>query len=173
MTHIAPYNFGLDKNGANYVPLSPLSFIERAALVYPNRIAVIHGEWQITWKECYDRCRRLASALKKRGIGVGDTVALTAANVPAMYEAHFAVPMIGAVLNTLNTRLDAEAIGFMLQHGEAKVVITDREYSAIMEHALPMIEERPLVVDIDDPEHQGGKLLGEKDYEAFLLGASA
>jgi fatty-acyl-CoA synthase len=171
--HIDPYNFGLDKNCANYVPLSPLSFIERAALVYPDRIAVIHGEWQISWKECYNRCRRLASALSKRGIGVGDTVALMAPNVPAMYEAHFAVPMIGAVLNTLNTRLDAEAIGFMLQHGEAKVLITDREYCAIVERALPMLEERPLVIDIDDPEHQGGKLLGEKDYEAFLLEGDA
>src|ERR1700686_2986999 len=173
VTHIDPYDLGLDKNGADYVPLSPLSFIERAAFVYPNHIAVIHGDWQITWKQCYDRCLRLASALKKRGIGIGDTVALTVPNVPAMYEAHFAVPMIGAVLNTLNLRLDAEAIGFMLQHGEAKVVITDREYSAIMERALPMLEERPLVIDIDDPEYQGGKLLGEKDYEAFLLEGDA
>lgn len=168
MTHIDPFNFGLDKNGANYVPLSPVSFLERSALVYPDRIAIVHGEWQITWKECYDRCRRLASALKRRGVGAGDTVALMAPNVPAMYEAHFAVPMIGAVLNTLNLRLDAEAIGFMLQHGEAKVLITDREYSATIEHALPMLEELPLVIDIDDPEYQGGNLLGEMDYEAFL-----
>ena len=173
MKHIDPYNLGLDKNNANFVPLSPVSFIERAAFVYPNHVAVIHGDWQITWKECYERCRRLASALKKRGIGVGDTVALMAPNVPAMYEAHFAVPMIGAVLNTLNTRLDAEALSFMLQHGEAKVLITDREYSAIIEHALPMLEERPLVIDIDDPAYQGGKLLGEKDYEAFLLEGDA
>ncbi|SAL86845.1 AMP-dependent synthetase/ligase [Caballeronia choica] len=173
MKHIDPYNLGLDKNNANFVPLSPVSFIERAAFVYPNHVAVIHGDWQITWKECYERCRRLASALKKRGIGVGDTVALMAPNVPAMYEAHFAVPIIGAVLNTLNTRLDAEALSFMLQHGEAKVLITDREYSAIIEHALPMLEERPLVIDIDDPAYQGGKLLGEKDYEAFLLEGDA
>jgi fatty-acyl-CoA synthase len=173
VTGINPYEFGLEKNSANYVPLTPVSFIERAALVYPNHVAVIHGDLRITWKECYARCLRLASALKKRGIGVGDTVALMAPNVPAMYEAHFAVPMIGAVLNTLNLRLDAEAIGFMLQHGEARVVITDREYSAIMEHALPMLEERPLVIDIDDPEYQGGKLLGEKDYEAFLLEGDA
>src|SRR5580698_8300503 len=169
MTGINPYDFGLEKNSANYVPLSPLSFIKRAALVYPNRVALIHGDWQITWKQCYERCLRLACALKKRGVGVGDTVALMAPNVPAMYEAHFAVPMLGAVLNTLNLRLDPEAIGFMLQHGEAKVVITDREYSAIMERALPMLEERPLVIDIDDAEYQGGELLGEKDYEAFLL----
>ena len=135
VTRIDPYDFGLGKNGANYVPLSPLSFLERAAFVYPDHVATIHGDWKITWKQCYDRCRRLASALRRRGIGKGDTVALMAPNVPAMYEAHFAVPMIGAVLNTLNLRLDAEAIGFMLQHGEAKAVITDREYSSIMEHA--------------------------------------
>ncbi len=167
--HIDAYALGLGKNDANYVALSPLSFLKRSAFVYPNHIAVIHGDWQLTWRETYDRCRRLASALKKRGVGVGDTVALMAPNVPAMYEAHFAVPMIGAVLNTLNTRLDPEAIGFMLQHGEAKVLITDREYSAIIEHALPMLEERPLVIDIDDPQHPGGKLFGEMDYEAFLL----
>ena len=173
MTRIDPYDLGLGKNSANYVPLSPLSFIERAACVYPDRVATIHGDWQITWKQCYDRCRRLASALKSRGIGKGDTVAVMAPNVPAMYEAHFAVPMIGAVLNTLNLRLDAEAIGFMLQHGEAKAVITDREYSSIMEHALPMLEVRPLVIDIDDPAFQGGKLLGEMDYEAFLMEGDA
>jgi hypothetical protein len=120
VTRIDPYDFGLDKNGANYVPLSPLSFLERAASVYPDHVATIHGDWKITWKQCYDRCRRLASALRKRGIGKGDTVALMTPNVPAMYEAHFAVPMIGAVLNTLNLRLDAEAIGFMLQHGESQ-----------------------------------------------------
>ncbi|MEO6746512.1 MAG: AMP-binding protein, partial [Caldimonas sp.] len=131
VTHTDPYNLGLDKNDANHVPLSPLSFIARTAFVYPDRVAMIHGDWQITWKESYARCRRLASALKRRGIGVGDTVAVMAPNVPAMYEAHFAVPMIGAVLNALNIRLDAEAIAFMLQHGEAKVLITDREFSAV------------------------------------------
>ncbi|MEO8936863.1 MAG: acyl-CoA synthetase [Burkholderiaceae bacterium] len=166
--HIDTYNLGLGKNEANYVALSPLSFIKRAAFVYPNHIAVIHGDWQMTWRETYARCRRLASALSKRGVGAGDTVALMAPNVPAMYEAHFAVPMLGAVLNTLNTRLDAEAIAFMLQHGEAKVLITDREFSGIIEHALPMLEQRPLVIDIDDPEYPGGKLLGAMDYEALL-----
>ncbi len=166
--HVGIFDLGLGKNDANYVPLSPLSFIKRSALVYPERVAVVHGDLRLTWKEVYGRCRRLASALQKRGVGIGDTVALMAPNVPAMYEAHFAVPMIGAVLNTLNTRLDAEAIGFMLQHGEAKVLITDREYSHIVEHALPMIEERPLVIDIDDPQFVGGKLVGELDYEAFL-----
>ncbi len=168
MSHTNPYDVGMDKDQANYTPLTPTSFLERAAHVYPHRIATIHGDWQITWKETYYRCRRLASALSKRGIAKSDTVALMVPNVPAIYEAHFGVPMIGAVLNTLNTRLDAEAIAFQLQHGEAKVLITDREFSPIIEKVLPMLEQRPLVIDIDDPEYQGGKLLGEKDYEAFL-----
>ena len=168
MPHTNPYAVGLDKNPANYTPLTPTSFLERAARVYPDRIAMIHGDWQATWKETYARCRRLASALSKRGIAKSDTVALMAPNVPAIYEAHFGVPMIGAVLLALNTRLDPEAIAFQLEHGEAKVLITDREFSPIIEKVLPMLENHPLVIDIDDPEHQGGKLLGEKDYEAFL-----
>jgi fatty-acyl-CoA synthase len=158
----------MGKDPANYSPLTPTSFLERTARVFPDRIATIHGDRQITWKDTYYRCRRLASALSKRGIAKNDTVALMAPNVPAIYEAHFGVPMIGAVLNTLNTRLDPEAIAFQLQHGEAKVLITDREFSPIIEKVLPMLEERPLVIDIDDPEYQAGKLLGEKDYEAFL-----
>ena len=111
------YDRDLEKNAANYAPLTPLSFLERAAYVYPDRISVIHGKQRYTWKETYARCRRLASALAKRGIGVGDTVAVMLPNIPAMVEAHFGIPMCGAVLNTLNTRLDAEAIGFMLEHG--------------------------------------------------------
>ena len=129
MPHTNPYAVGLDKNLANYTPLTPTGFLERAARVYPDRIAIIHGDWQATWKETYSRCRRLASALSKRGIAKSDTVALMAPNVPAIYEAHFGVPMIGAVLLTLNTRLDPEAIAFQLEHGEAKVLITDREFS--------------------------------------------
>jgi len=168
MTHTNSYAIGLDRNPANYTPLTPIGFLERAARVYPDRIAMIHGDWQATWKETYSRCRRLASALTLRGIGKGDTVALMAPNVPAIYEAHFGVPMIGAVLNTLNTRLDPEAIAFQLEHGEAKVVITDREFSPTIEKALLMLGTRPLVIDIDDPEYQDGKLLGEKNYEAFL-----
>ena len=119
------YEQGLDKNPANYVPLSPLSFIERTAMVYPTRTSVVHGTHSYTWSETYARCRRLASALVAHGIGKGDTVAVMLPNVPSMFEAHFGVPMTGAVLNTLNTRLDAEAIAFMLKHGEAKVLITD------------------------------------------------
>ncbi|HEX9181588.1 MAG TPA: acyl-CoA synthetase, partial [Burkholderiales bacterium] len=163
-----PYSIGLDKNPANYTPLSPLSFIERSAYVYPDRVSVIHGDRQFTWRETYERCRRLASALHGRGIGVGDTVAAMLPNIPAMFECHFGVPMSGAVLNTLNTRLDAEAIAFMLEHGEAKAVITDREFSETVERALRMIGRRLLVIDVDDHLYEGGKLLGEKDYEALL-----
>ena len=117
---VNPYTVGLDRNPANYVPLSPLTFIERSAFIYPKRVSVIQGGRQYTWKESYDRTRQLASALKGRGIGKGDTVAVMLPNTNAMFECHFGVPMIGAVLNTLNTRLDAEAIAFMLTHGEAR-----------------------------------------------------
>ncbi|MGE5621830.1 MAG: acyl-CoA synthetase [Bacillota bacterium] len=165
-----PYNIGLDKNAANYTPLSPLSFLERTAQVYPNRTSLIHGDARYTWAQTYERCRRLASALTRRGVGAGDTVATMLPNIPAMYEAHFGVPMAGAVLNTLNTRLDAEAIAFMLRHGEAKALLTDREYSATIERALALLDgPRPLVIDVDDALYEGGKLLGEIDYEAFLL----
>jgi fatty-acyl-CoA synthase len=163
-----PYRDGLGKGVSNYVSLSPLSFLPKVAAVHPDRVAVIHGTWQSTWAETYARCRRLASALAKHGVGAGDTVAVMAPNVPAMYEAHFGVPMTGAVLNTLNIRLDAEAIAFQLTHGEAKVLITDREFSAVVKRALIMLERRPLVIDIDDPLHEGGTLLGDRDYEAFL-----
>jgi 3-(methylthio)propionyl---CoA ligase len=164
-----PYALDLDKNPANYVPLTPLSFIERSACVYPDRIAVVHGAWRSTWAETYARSRRLASALARRGIGKGDTVAVMLPNIPAMYEAHFGVPMCGAVLNALNTRLDAEAIAFMLRHGEAKAVITDREFSGVVDKALAAVNPKPFVIDVDDPEYSGpGKRLGELEYEDFL-----
>ncbi|HWA14026.1 MAG TPA: acyl-CoA synthetase [Burkholderiales bacterium] len=168
MTRTNPYNVGLDKNPANYVPLSPLSFLARSAEVFPERVAVVHGERRATWAETYRRCRRLASALSRRGIGAGDTVAVMAPNIPEMFEAHYGVPMAGAVLNTLNTRLDAEAIGFMLNHGEAKALITDREYAQTIARALELVENPPLVIDIDDALGPGGGLVGEMDYEAFL-----
>jgi fatty-acyl-CoA synthase len=155
----------LEKNPANHAPLTPLSFIERAAYVYPQRLAVVHGGQRYTWKQTYERSRRLASALARRGVGVGDTVAVMLPNIPAMYEAHFGVPMCGAVLNTLNTRLDPEAIAFMLKHGEAKVLISDREFSAVIEKFAPGIT----IVDVDDPEYSGpGKRLGEVEYEEFI-----
>ncbi len=164
-----PYEAGLDKNPANYAPLTPLSFLERAALIYPNRVSVIHGRRTFTWKETYARCRRLASALSRRGIGPGDTVAAMLANTPEMYEAHFGVPMTGAVLNALNTRLDSGSIAFMLQHGEAKLLITDREFAPTIQKALVTTTQPPPVIDVDDPEYSGeGKRLGEQDYEGFI-----
>ncbi|MBA3903353.1 MAG: acyl-CoA synthetase [Rhodocyclaceae bacterium] len=163
------YETGLEKNAANYAPLTPLSFIERSASVYPDRTAVIHGGRRYTWSETYARCRRLASALAARGIGKGDTVAAMLGNTPEMYECHFGVPMTGAVLNTLNTRLDAEAIAFMLGHGEAKALITDREFSATIAGALAQAGRNMLVIDVDDPEYAGpGERVGSAEYEAFL-----
>ncbi len=164
-----PYEVDLDKNPANYAPLTPLSFIERAAFVYPKRRAVVHGARVFTWAETYRRCRRLASALAQRGIGVGETVTAMLSNTPEMYEAHFGVPMTGAVLNTLNTRLDADAIAFMLDHGDARVLLTDREFSATIERALAQVKRKPLVIDVLDPDYGGeGKRLGELDYETFI-----
>ena len=168
-----PYNTGLDKNAANYTPLSPLSLLARAAYVYPQRMAVIHGDVKLTWAEVYARSRRLASALNNHGIVEGDTVAAMLPNVPAMYEAHFGVPMTGAVLNTLNTRLDAETIAFMLDHAEAKVLLTDREFSATIEKALTLVKVKPLVIDVDDATFEGGKLLGKLDYESFIAEGDA
>ncbi|MEY4591337.1 MAG: hypothetical protein RIR18_232 [Pseudomonadota bacterium] len=164
-----PFAIGLDRNTANFVPLSPLSFIARTAFVYPKRISAVQGERQYTWLETYTRCRQLASALKGRGIGKGDTVAAMLPNVAQMLEAHFGVPMAGAVLNTLNTRLDAEALAFMLDHGEAKVLLTDPEFSGVIEQALEkMTRPKPLVIDVLDPEFKEGKTLGTKDYESFI-----
>ena len=167
----SPYELGLDKNPANYAPLTPLGFIERAAYVYPNRTAVIHGARRSTWAETYARCRLLASALARRGIGFGDTVAAMLANTPEMLECHFGVPMAGAVLNTLNTRLDAEAIAFMLGHGGARVLIADREFSGTVARALAALREKPLVIDVDDPEYSGaGERVGQAEYERFIAG---
>jgi len=158
----------LARTPANYAPLTPLSFLERAAYVYPNQVSIIHGAQRHTWKETYARCRRLASALARRGIGVGDTVAVMLPNIPAMVEAHFGVPMTGATLNTLNTRLDAEAIAFMLEHGEAKVLLVDAEFSPTIEAALHRLKAKPTVIDVEDPEFKGGKRLGKQTYEELL-----
>ncbi len=162
------YTHDLDKNAANYVPLSPIGFIERTASVFPDRVSVIHGERRFTWKESYARARRLASALRRRGIGLNDTVAVMAPNIPELFEAHFGVPMAGAVLNALNIRLDAEALAFILEHGEAKVLITDREFAEVIEAALARMKTRPIVIDIDEPLAKGGRLIGEMTYEQFL-----
>ncbi len=163
-----PYEQGLDRNAANYAALTPVSFLAKAAYVYPKRLAVVHGAVRLTWSEVYSRARRLASALTRRGIGRGDTVAAMLPNVPAMIELHFGPAMTGAVLNTLNTRLDPEAIAFMLDHGEAKVLFTDREFSGVIAKALKLAKARPLVIDVDDALCEGGELLGEIEYEALL-----
>lgn len=162
------YERDLDKNAANFAPLTPLGFLERAASVHPEKTAVIHGDRRFSYREFMARCRRLASALAARGVGVGDTVSVLAPNVPALLEAHYGVAMAGGVLNALNYRLDAPSIAFILGHCGAKVLIADREFSHIVKAALALVERRPLVIDIDDPLHEGGELLGELDYEAFL-----
>ena len=164
------FEHDLDKNAANYSPLSPLSLIARTAYVYPDLTAVVHGKRRYTWAQTYERSRRLASALSRLDIRTGDAVALMAANTPEMIEAHFGVPMAGAVLNTLNTRLDAEAIGFMLEHGEAKVLITDTEFAPIIEGALVRCRNKIKVIDIVDTLGPGGKSLGDSDYERFIAG---
>jgi fatty-acyl-CoA synthase len=165
------FETGLDRNSANYTPLSPLTFIERAATVYPDRLAIIHAGVRRTWAETYRRCRQLASMLESHGIGLGDTVAVMLPNTPPMVEAHFGVPMTGAVLNTLNTRLDAESLAFMLDHGEAKLVIVDREFANVMKAALALSTRKPLVVDVDDPDYTGpGERVGSIEYEEFIAG---
>lgn len=166
-----PYEIDLDKNPANFQPLTPLSFLKRAAEVYPDKLAIIHGPLRRNYAEFYARCRRLASALSERGIGLGDTVAVIAPNIPAMLELHYAVPMIGAVLNTMNIRLDGPIIGFMLDHGEAKALFVDREFAGLGKEALAHAKTKPFVIDIDDPEYDGaGTAIGEMEYEAFIAG---
>ncbi len=162
------FEVDLDKNAANFEPLTPLSFIRRTAAVYPERTAVVHGGLRRTWRETYERCVRLASALKQRGIGLGDTVAVMAPNVPELLEAHFGIPMTGGVLNALNIRLDSESIAFILQHSETKILITDSEFSGVVGKALTLLTEKPLVIDIDDPQGKGGALLGARTYEQFI-----
>ena len=162
------YEQGLGKNAANFTPLTPLSFIERTARVFPDHTAVVHGETQRSWTETYHRCIKLASALNRRGINKGDTVAVMLPNVPASLEAHFGVPMCGAVLNTLNIRLDAKTIAFILDHGEAEVLLTDKEFAPIVNEALSLCKAKPLVIDVDDALAPDGELLGEIEYEAFL-----
>ena len=169
MAATTPYDTDLPRNAANFQPLTPLSFLARAAAVYPDQTAIIHGARSWTYREFYARARRLASALVKRGIKRGDTVAAVLPNVPAMLEAHYGVAMAGAVLNTINTRLDAAIIGFTLDHGEAKVLLADREFSKVVKDALARCKAEPLVIDYDDPEYTGaGERFGNLDYEDLL-----
>jgi fatty-acyl-CoA synthase len=164
-----PYDTDLDRNPANFQPLTPLTFLERAATVFPAHTAVIHGALKRDYADFYARCRRLASALTKHGIKRGDTVSVLLANTPAMLECHYGVPMTQGVLNTLNTRLDAAILAFSLDHAEAKIVITDREFSKVMKQALSLAKVKPLVIDYDDPEYSGpGERLGSIEYEAFV-----
>ena len=168
-----PYDSDLGRSAANFQPLTPLSMLERAASVFPDHIAVIHGQARIPYAEFYRRCRKLASALAGKAIRKNDTVAVMLANTPAMLEAHHGVPMTGAVLNALNTRLDAASIAYMLEHGAAKILIADREFAPTVKAALAMLKNPPLLIDYDDPEFpQGGDPLG-LDYESFLAAGDA
>jgi fatty-acyl-CoA synthase len=161
-----PYSVGLDKNAANFVPLSPLSFLERSANVFPDLTSTVYEDRRFTWRETRDRCRRFASFLAGHGIGRGDTVAAMLPNIPAMNEAHFAVPMAGAVLNALNIRLDAASIAFQLDHGGAKIILVDPEFSAVIAEALTLMSgPKPLVVDVDDAAFDGGQRIGAIEYE--------
>jgi fatty-acyl-CoA synthase len=163
------YTQDLDQNAANYAPQTPLTFLDHAASVYPQKTAVIHGEQSFSYAEMRARVRRFASALKARGVGKGDTVSVMAPNVPALLEAHYAVPMLGAVLNALNYRLDAPTIAFILNHAQSKVLITDTEFAAVVRAALPDVDHPIQVIDIEDALGAGGECLGEKNYEAMLL----
>ncbi|OYZ90676.1 MAG: acyl-CoA synthetase [Rhizobiales bacterium 17-65-6] len=165
------YDQDLDRNAANHQPLTPLGFLERTAAIFPDHSAVVHGAVRRSYRDLYARSRRLASALEKAGIGTGDTVAVMLPNIPAMVEAHYGVPMCGAVLNALNTRLDAAILAFILDHGEAKVLITDREFSPVIKAALAICTRKLLVIDHDDPEYSGaGERIGRMEYEDFIAG---
>ncbi len=168
------YDTGLDRNPANFQPLTPLTLLQRAASVFPDHPAIIHGQRRWSYAEFYARARRLASALSQRGVGRGDTVSVMLANTPAMLEAHYGVPMTGGVLNTLNTRLDAPIIGFSLDHAETRVLITDREFSRTVKEALSLAKVKPLVIDYDDLLFTGsGERLGSIEYEDFVAGGRA
>ena len=162
------YKFGLGKNAANYIPLSPLTFLRRSANVYPNKQSVVYGNLSYTYNQTYARARRLASSLTINNIGKNDTVTMLAGNIPALYEAHFGVPMAGAVLNAINTRLDATTIAFILEHSNSKLVITDTAFSSVMKKALKLCKSKPLVIDINDVSYPDGERLGIDEYENFL-----
>jgi len=166
----AAYSFGLDKNGANHIPLTPLHFLDRTADVYPNRAAIVHGTFTQSWAVTRERCYRLASALVKAGIAPRDTVSIVAPNTPAMLEAHFGIPLSGAVLNAINCRLDADGIAFILRHGESKLLLVDREFAPVVARAIAGLEHPPRVIDIDDLLAPPGEAIGDTDYETFLAG---
>ncbi|HEV2897839.1 MAG TPA: acyl-CoA synthetase [Pseudaminobacter sp.] len=173
------YDSGLERNTANYQPLTPLTYLERAAKTYPDQTAIIHGRMRLSYRDFWRRSLQLASALAQKGVGKGDTVTVMLSNTPAMLEAHFGVPMVKAVLHSLNTRLDAAVIAFQLDHAETKVLIVDREFSAVMKEALALAKVRPLVIDYDDPEYAAdapypkGERIGSLDYEDIVRGGDA
>ncbi len=158
----------LPKTPANYAALTPVSFMQRAAYTFPDHPAVVYGDLSRSWSETYRRCRQLASALHKAGLGQGDVVGFMATNTPELYEAHFGVPMAGMVLNALNTRLDAKTIAYIIDHAEVKLLVSDREFSAVVKEAVALADSTPVLVDIDDPDAVGGELLGAQDFEAFI-----
>ena len=164
------YETNLDKNDANFVPLTPLSFLERAKDIYPNYEALVYESRSYTWTEVYKRCTKFASALEKIGIGEGDTVSVMAFNTPEIFEAHYSVPMTGAVLNTINSRVDAKTVAYILEHSEAKVLIVDRQLHSIIDKALSQIKSKPIIIDIQDnfADQSLLKKIGEKEYEDFL-----
>ena len=166
----SPYAQGLDRSAANFVPMTPLRFLDRTADVYPERIGIVHGALRQTWAQTRERCYRLASALVRMGVQPGDTVSVIAPNTPAMLEAHFGVPLAGAVLNAINCRLDAQGIAFILGHGEARVLLVDREFAPLAKRALASVPRPPRVIDIDDIEAPDGPAIGENDYESLLAG---
>src|SRR5579883_843217 len=163
------YDVGLEKTPANFVALTPLSFLARTAAIYPDHTSTVYEDRRFSWSETYARCRRFASYLASRHIGVGDTVAAMLPNVPAMNEVHFAVPMAGAVLNALNIRLDAASIAFQLDHGGAKIILVDPEFADVISQALSLMKGvKPFVIDVDDKVFAGGRRIGEIEYEAAL-----
>src|ERR1700692_4137993 len=164
------YKLGLDKTPANYVALTPLSFLKRSAAVFPDHVSAVYEGRVFTWSRTHDRCRRFAAYLAGRNIGTGDTVAAMLPNIPAMNEVHFAVPMAGAVLNALNIRLDAASIAFQLDHGGAKIILVDPEFAGVISEALKLMKgPKPFVIDVDDAAFTGGRRIGEIEYEDALL----
>ncbi|NRP36890.1 Long-chain-fatty-acid--CoA ligase [Marinobacterium sp. xm-d-579] len=168
--HNSPFETNLDQCSANYAALTPISFLERSAFIYPDRTATVNGAVRRTWLETLTRCKQLASALNKAGVKKGEAVSIIASNLPEHFESHFGVPMAGAVLNSINTRLDAAAVAFILQHAEAKVFLVDKEFGELATAALGMLDNKPLVIGIDDASYDGGVMIGEMDYEAFIAG---
>ena len=171
--HQSPYAHGLDQNAANFAQLSPISFLQRTAAIWPERVALIHGSTRRTWGETAKRCRKLASALLKKGFGAGDTIAFLGANTPETFEAHFGVPMMGGVLNAINTRLDAETIAFILNHGESRILFVDREFSTTAKKAVATLGRTIEVIDIDDPQYQSGEPISSTTYEDVLAAGDA